>query len=171
MNVRLFVLDVDGVMTDGRLVYSAAGEVLKTFHAQDGLGLVLLKKLGIELAVISGRGSASLEKRLEELGIVHHRFRCNDKVMAVEDICNDLGIEMQEVAFMGDDLIDLMAMEAVGLALAPVNAVEQVRLVADYITKKEGGHGAVREACEYLALKMGHNLEAVARSVHGTPVQ
>lgn len=72
---------------------------------------------------------------------------------------------------MGDDLIDLMAMEAVGLALAPANAVEQVRLIADHITKKEGGNGAVREACEYLALRMGHDLEVVARGVHGTPVQ
>jgi len=171
MNVRLFILDVDGVMTDGRLTYTAAGEVLKTFHAQDGLGLVLLKKLGIELAVVSGRGSVPLEKRLDELDIVHRRFRCNDKVMAVEDICNDLGFTMQEVAFMGDDLIDLMAMEAVGLALAPANAVEQVRLIADHITKKEGGNGAVREACEYLALRMGHDLEVVARGVHGTPVQ
>ena len=171
MGVKLFALDVDGVLTDGTLFYTVNGEELKAFHAQDGLGLVLLQKLGVHLAVISGRKSAPLEKRLDDLGIRRRRLKCKDKVAALEDICDELGFGLVDVAFMGDDLIDLEAMEAVGLAVAPANAVEPVRVVADFVTKREGGHGAVREACEYLALRMGLNLEAAARGVKRTLVQ
>jgi 3-deoxy-D-manno-octulosonate 8-phosphate phosphatase (KDO 8-P phosphatase) len=163
MSVRLFVLDVDGVMTDGTILYTADGETIKPFHAQDGLGLALLMKLGVSVAVISGRTSKPLERRLDDLGIRHRRLKCKNKVVALEDICADLGLTLGDVAFMGDDLIDLEAMEASAYSIAPANAVEPVRVVADLVTKKEGGHGAVREACEHLALKMGHNLEAVAR--------
>lgn len=171
MGVRLLALDVDGVLTDGSLYYTANGEELKAFHAQDGLGLVLLQKLGVEIAVVSGRDSAPLNKRLDDLGIHHRRLKCSNKVAALEDICDELKITLADVAFMGDDLIDLAAMEAVGFSLAPANAVESARLIADHVTKKSGGQGAVREACELLALRMGHNLEAVARGVKRTLVQ
>jgi len=171
MSVRLFALDVDGVLTDGMLYYTSNGEELKAFHAHDGLGLVLLKKLGIEVAVISGRTSGPLNKRLDDLGIFHRRLGCKDKVVALEELCAELDITLADVVFMGDDLIDMAAMEAAAYSVAPANAAEPVRLVADHITKKSGGHGAVREACELLALRMGYNLEAVARGTKKALVQ
>lgn len=166
MSVKLLALDVDGVMTDGTLYYAASGEALKAFNAQDGLGLVLLMKLGVEIAVISGRDSVPLTKRLDDLGVQHRRLGCKDKVTGLKEICADLGITLKEAAFMGDDLIDLEVMEAASFSIAPANAVESVRLVADHITQKEGGRGAVREACELLALRMGHNLEGAARQAN-----
>lgn len=171
MSIRLFVLDVDGVMTDGTLLYTANGEEVKAFNAQDGLGLVLLKKLGVQIAVISGRAGAPLERRLDDLGIRQRRLKCKDKVLALEDICADLGLNLSEAAFMGDDLIDIEAMEACSYAIAPANAVEPVRIIADLVTQRTGGHGAVREACEHIAMKMGHNLEATARRQKKTLVQ
>ena len=169
--VRLFALDVDGVMTNGSLLYSESGERVKMFHAHDGLGLVLLKRMGMEIAVISGRDSAALSRRLDDLGVVHRRLKCRDKVAALDDICADIGIGLEEVAFMGDDLIDLTAMEAVGFALAPANAVAAVKAAADHVTKMSGGEGAVREACELLAKQMGGSLEKTARGVRKTLVQ
>jgi len=169
--IKLFALDVDGVMTDGTLLYSAKGEELKAFNAHDGLGLVLLKRLGMELAVISGRDGEALSQRLDDLGISHRRLRCSDKVAALQDICDDLKITMAEVAFMGDDLIDLRAMEAAGFSFAPANAVAAVKSAADLITEKSGGHGAVREACEILVEQMGASLEDAVRGVRRTLVQ
>ena len=169
--IRLFALDVDGVLTDGSLVYGAGGEELKIFNAHDGLGLVLLKRLGMEIAIISGRDGEPLARRLDDLGITQRRLKCRDKVSALVDICEDMGITLQDVAFMGDDLIDLTAMEAAGFALAPANAVAAVKAAADHITTKTGGHGAVREACELLAKQMGASLEDAARNVRRILVQ
>ncbi|PCI59475.1 MAG: 3-deoxy-D-manno-octulosonate 8-phosphate phosphatase [Kordiimonadales bacterium] len=159
MSVRLFALDVDGVLTDGTIFYGAGGEELKAFNAHDGLGLTLLQKLGVEIAVISGRSSAPLVRRLEDLGIRHQRLACKDKVAALEDICADIGLTLADTVFMGDDLIDLAAMEACSYAIAPANAVDAVRMAADMVCKKSGGQGAVREACENLALRMGYSLQ------------
>lgn len=169
--MRLLVLDVDGVLTDGTIFYTANGEDLKAFHAQDGLGMKLLQKLGVEVAVISGRTSAPLERRLDDLGITRRVLKCANKIEALKDMAADLGIEFRDICFMGDDLIDIEAMEACGYSVAPANAVENVRIIADFVTKKEGGHGAVREACEHLAFRMGHNLEAVARNTTKVLVQ
>ena len=112
MDIKLLALDVDGVLTDGTILYTSNGEDIKAFHAHDGLGLKLLNKLGVEIAVISGRQSAPLTKRLDDLGIYHRRLNCKDKVAALEDICDELGITLKGVAFMGDDLVDLAAMQA-----------------------------------------------------------
>ncbi|MBL4837983.1 MAG: HAD hydrolase family protein [Kordiimonadaceae bacterium] len=167
MGIKLLALDVDGVMTDGTILYTGAGEDIKAFHAHDGLGLKLLNKLGIELAVISGRTSAPLTKRLDDLGIYHRRLKCSDKITALNDICGDLGITLDEVAFMGDDLIDLAAMDACAYGLAPANAVAEVKAAADWVSERAGGHGAVRDACEHLAEKMGTRL---ADALAGTKV-
>ena len=171
MDVKLFVLDVDGVMTDGSIHYTAAGEEIKVFHAHDGLGLKLLNRLGVELAVISGRESAPLSRRLDDLGITRRRLKCADKVSALNEICGDLGIELENVAFMGDDLIDLAAMRACGYALAPINAIDAVKSDSDWISTKEGGHGAVREACEHLAEQSGRSLADAIDSVKKVLVQ
>ncbi|WP_417459209.1 KdsC family phosphatase [Kordiimonas sp.] len=162
MATRLFVLDVDGVLTDGRLYYTAHGEESKAFHAHDGLGLKLLHKLGVELAVISGRTSGPLERRLDDLGITHRRLRCADKVKALAELCSELDIPLTDVAFMGDDLIDMGAMAASGYAIAPANAVEDVKALAHFVTSRAGGMGAVREACEHLAGQLGSSLRAAA---------
>ncbi len=171
MALRLFALDVDGVLTDGSMLYDADGEALKVFHAHDGLGLVLLRRLGFEIAVISGRDSAALKARLDDLGIRHRRLKCSDKVAALADICEDIGCSSSEAVFMGDDLIDLDVMQAAGLSLAPANAVAAVKDAADHVTTASGGKGAVREACELLAEKMGGSLEDMARGVKRTLVQ
>ena len=161
MTVRLLALDVDGVLTDGTLHYTENGEEMKAFHAHDGLGLKLLQKLGVEVAVISGRKSAALEKRLDDLGITHRRLRCADKITALAELAAELALPLSEVAFMGDDLIDLHAMRAAGYALAPANAVEDVKAISDYVSPHGGGRGAVRDACEHIAHKLGTSLLAV----------
>jgi len=155
MTVKLLALDVDGVLTDGTLYYSADGEAMKAFNAQDGLGLKLLERLGIHVAIISGRDSAALNKRLDDLGIKLRRLRCGNKVVALQEICDGLGIDISEAAFMGDDLVDLKVMEACGHPLAPANAVPAIHMVADHVPHARGGEGAVREVCEYLADRMG----------------
>jgi len=160
MTIRLLALDVDGVLTDGTLYYTANGEEAKAFHAHDGLGLKLLHKLGVEIAVISGRKSAALERRLDDLGITHRRLRCADKVTALAELAAELALPLDEVAFMGDDLIDLGAMRASGYALAPANAVEDVKAISDYVSPHAGGYGAVRDVCEHLAHKLGSSLKA-----------
>lgn len=171
MSIKLLVLDVDGVMTDGSILYTAGGEEMKCFNAHDGLGMKLLGKLGVALAVISGRESAPLVRRLDDLGIHHRRLKCADKVSALADICDELEIEFNDVAFMGDDLIDLPAMRACGYALAPKNAVDEVKNAADWVSEKEGGDGAVREACDYLAKKMGASLSDAMGNVNKVLVQ
>ncbi|WP_417451256.1 KdsC family phosphatase [Kordiimonas sp.] len=167
MPVRLLALDVDGVLTDGTLYYTAHGEEMKAFHAHDGLGLKLLHKLGVEVAVISGRKSAALEKRLDDLGITHRRLRCADKVTALAELAAELALPLEDVAFMGDDLIDMGAMQASGYALAPGNAVEAVKAIADYVSPHSGGQGAVRDACEHLAGKLGSSLRAAMEGETG----
>ena len=159
--IRLLALDVDGVLTDGTLHYGADGEVLKVFHVEDGLGLKLLHRLGIEVAVISGRSSPALAARLDDLGIRRRRLGVSDKVAALRDICDDDGWTLDETAFMGDDLVDLAAMRAAGYAIAPANAVADVRLVADFVTRRSGGQGAVRDACAHLAERAGTTLAAL----------
>lgn len=158
MAIRLLVLDVDGVMTDGTIIYSDAGEHLKAFHAQDGMGIKFLIKGGVEVAVISGRNSGPLNTRLDDLGICHRRLKCGNKTKALMDICDEIGCTAEEAAFMGDDLIDLHVMQACGYSIAPSNAVSEIQEIADFITQKTGGHGAVREACEHVANKLGFRL-------------
>ncbi|WP_262689759.1 KdsC family phosphatase [Kordiimonas aestuarii] len=162
MAIRLLALDVDGVLTDGTLYYTAYGEEMKAFHAHDGLGMKLLHKLGVEIAVISGRKSAALEKRLDDLGITHRRLRCADKVTALAELASELELPLEDVAFMGDDLIDMGAMLASGYAIAPANAVDDVKAIADYVSPHGGGHGAVRDACEHLARQLDSSLKAAA---------
>jgi 3-deoxy-D-manno-octulosonate 8-phosphate phosphatase (KDO 8-P phosphatase) len=156
--ISLFVLDVDGVMTDGRIFYTENGEEIKAFDVQDGLGLKLLRKAGVKLAVISGRESKPLDRRLDDLGISERWLKCADKVAALKEICLSHQIDMSEVAFMGDDLIDLGAMKMAGYALAPDNAVTEVKAVANWTSRKSGGQGAVRDACDHIAGLMGLRL-------------
>ena len=149
--IKLLALDVDGVMTDGSILYGAEGEVLKGFHAQDGLGIKCLMKSGVQVVVISGRDSPPLSRRLDDLGILRRRLNCKDKVAALTDVCDELGITLADCAFMGDDWIDLAVMKVVALSMAPASAVAEVKAIAHWVAERSGGHGAVREACEFVA--------------------
>ena len=155
MDIKLLALDVDGVMTDGTIFYTQNGEEIKTFHAHDGLGIKYLQQTGVHVVVISGRGSKPLERRLKDIGVRRARLKCKDKVGALLDICDELGLGLKDCAFMGDDLIDLLVMEQVAYAMAPANAVDAVKEVADWVSERCGGEGAVRAACEHLAAKKG----------------
>jgi 3-deoxy-D-manno-octulosonate 8-phosphate phosphatase (KDO 8-P phosphatase) len=148
--IRLLVLDVDGVLTDGGLVYGPRGEDTKQFSVYDGLAMVAAARAGLAIAVISGRASAALTRRLAELGVgeVHQGVR--DKVAALDEVMGRLRVGRAEVAAMGDDLPDLAMMKRAGFALAPANAVPEVRRAAAWISRQPGGHGAVREAVEML---------------------
>ncbi|GHF18327.1 haloacid dehalogenase [Kordiimonas sediminis] len=151
MKIKMLALDVDGVMTDGSIYYTREGEEIKAFHAQDGMGIKYLRKSGVHVVVISGRNSPPLLRRLKDLGIRHYRLKCGNKVEALCDICDDLGIDLSETAFMGDDLIDLAVMQAAGYAISPENGCNEVKAIANFITPRCGGHGAVRDACEHVA--------------------
>ena len=148
--VRLLVLDVDGVLTDGRLWYGADGEVLKGFHVRDGYGIKALLAIGIEVAIISGRSSPAVTRRATELGIRHVVQGCDDKGRAFDALCAALRVEPAAVACIGDDTPDLPMLERAGLAVAVADAHPDVRARADRVTTLPGGHGAVREVCDWL---------------------
>lgn len=155
--VRLVAFDIDGVFTDGRFYLSDDGVESKAFNTQDGFGIRRLLEAGIEVAVISGRQSAAVERRMEELGVCHVILGKRDKVSAFESLIADLGIGAADCAYAGDDVPDLALMEHVGYAIAVANATPPVREACDYVTEARGGHGAVREICD---------LVLVARSEH-----
>lgn len=148
--IRLLVLDVDGVLTDGRLWYTAAGEELKGFHVRDGLGIKSLIAAGVAVAIISGRTSGAVERRAAELGIRHVVQGCDDKGRAFDALCAALAIEPTAVACVGDDTADLPMLARAGLPVAVADAHPDVRAVAKRVTQLPGGHGAVREICDWL---------------------
>jgi 3-deoxy-D-manno-octulosonate 8-phosphate phosphatase (KDO 8-P phosphatase) len=157
--VRLLVLDVDGVLTDGTLYYSANGEELKAFNIQDGLGIKMLQAAGLEVAIISGRGCAALEVRAQNLGIRHLYQAVEHKLAAFEELLRRLRLTPGQAACMGDDLPDLALLGHCGLAVTVAEAPDAVRARAHYVTRRPGGRGAVREACE-LILEAQDRLQA-----------
>ena len=148
--VRLLVLDVDGVLTDGRLYYGTRGEALKVFHARDGLGLKLLAAAGVTVAVISGRRSDMTARRCRELGVRHLLQGVDDKLAAFNQLRGRLGVSPSACACVGDDVPDVPLMREVGLSFAVADAHSQARSAAHVITQLPGGGGAVREICDYL---------------------
>jgi 3-deoxy-D-manno-octulosonate 8-phosphate phosphatase (KDO 8-P phosphatase) len=148
--IRLLVLDVDGVLTDGVLVYGPSGEETKRFHVRDGLAIQAARRAGLEVAVISGRASAAVTRRMAELGVVEVHQGVGDKEGALRGILSRLHLEATAAAVMGDDLPDLALMRLAGLALAPADAAPEVRRAAQWVSKAKGGRGAAREAVEML---------------------
>ena len=148
--LRLIAFDVDGVFTDGRFYLSDDGIETKAFHTQDGYGVRQLLSAGIEVAVISGRRSGAVEKRMAELGVAHVVLGCKDKVAAMDDLAAALGIAVSDCGYVGDDMPDLKLLEHVGFSAAVANAVPALQERCDYVTRKPGGFGAVREICELL---------------------
>jgi len=148
--VRLLVLDVDGVLTDGRLQFDARGAECKVFHVRDGYGIRRVLEAGIEVALLSGRKSTPVEKRAKELGIRHVMLGVPDKLPRLTQLAAQLGLEMQQIACVGDDVPDLACMQAAGLAVAVADAHGDLDAVADWHTHLGGGLGAVREVCDLL---------------------
>jgi 3-deoxy-D-manno-octulosonate 8-phosphate phosphatase (KDO 8-P phosphatase) len=148
--VRLLVLDVDGVLTDGRLYFGPAGEALKAFHVRDGLGIKLIERAGVRVAVVSGRESPAVTERCRELGIRHVVQACDDKMSAVARIAKELGITHAEIGCVVDDTSDLPLVAAVGLSFAVSDAHPAVLRAAHRVTRNAGGRGAVREVCDWL---------------------
>jgi len=149
--IELLVLDVDGVMTDGRLVYDADGREAKVFHVRDGYGIKALQAAGVRVAVISGRASQAVSVRMAELGIEHAVLGRDDKLVALEELIAQLGIpSLRQVAYVGDDLPDLPAVKAVGLGITVADGRAELRAAARAVTQLGGGQGAVREVCDML---------------------
>ena len=158
--IKLILLDVDGVLTDGRLYYGNNGEELKAFDIQDGLGIKLLQKGDIEVGIITGRRSKLLTRRTEELGIELVVQGREDKLTALNEILEGRAIDLEEIAFVGDDLPDLAVIRRVGLGITPANGNHIVASQALWQTKKGGGQGAVREVAELILNAQG-KLEAL----------
>lgn len=149
--VKLLLMDCDGVLTDGRLYFSAAGEAMKVFHVRDGQGIVSWHKVGFKSGIITGRdGEGILRARAEELGIDYLSVRSENKVRDLERILIEAGVAEDETAFVGDDIGDLPVMARVGLPVAVADAVPEVLAAAVYVTKADGGRGAVREVTDLL---------------------
>ena len=162
-DLRIAFFDVDGVLTDGGLYFTEAGETIKRFNTLDGHGLKLLQKAGITPAVITGRDSAALRVRLKALGIEHAIFGTEDKYPAAQHLLNTLGLDWTQAAGMGDDWPDLPVMRHCAMACAPCNAHIEVRAAAHYVTSARGGDGAVREFCDLLLVASGRYAALLAQ--------
>jgi 3-deoxy-D-manno-octulosonate 8-phosphate phosphatase (KDO 8-P phosphatase) len=154
-DVRVAFFDVDGVLTDGSLYFTEAGETLKRFHTLDGHGITLLQQAGITPAVVTGRDAPALRLRLKALGVAHARFGTEDKRPAAEAILAELGLGWTQAAAMGDDWPDLPVMRRAAFACAPAQAHIEARAVAHYTTAAPGGSGAAREFCDLLLAASG----------------
>ena len=149
-DIRLLVLDVDGVLTDGSLYFGSDGEAYKRFHVHDGAGIKVVQQAGIQVAIVSARQSAAISARAAELDIAHLAQNEADKGAALERLLEQLDLDPTSVAAVGDDLGDLPMLNAAGLAIAVANARPEVKDAADLVTRAAGGQGAVREICDLL---------------------
>ncbi len=148
--IKLFAFDVDGVLTNGEIIYTDKGEEIKIFNAKDGQGINLMVKNGFTTAIITARESYIVTKRAQDLGIAEVYQGCKKKTQAIQDLTKKYDLDLSEIAYVGDDLPDLCVLEQVGLAFCPYDAVEEVKQVCHFISTKEGGKGAVREITDLL---------------------
>ncbi|MGH8499939.1 MAG: 3-deoxy-manno-octulosonate-8-phosphatase KdsC [Methylococcales bacterium] len=156
--IRLVIFDVDGVLTDGKLIFDESGREYKTFNAKDGHGIKMLRESGVETAVISGRKSTSVSLRMAGLGVKHVFQGHDDKRVAFDQLCETLSVSPEQVAHVGDDLPDLPLFARVGLSIAVADAHFAVRQRADWCTSLPGGCGAAREVCD-LVMQAQQTLE------------
>lgn len=161
--IKCLICDVDGVLTDGLIFLDNQGNELKAFNIQDGLGLKLLMAAGIHVAVITTARNAVIDHRMHQLGITHYYKGQVDKRAAFDKLRKELGLQLDQFAYIGDDLPDLAIIQQVGLGIAPANAVGQVKEFATWVTEQSGGRGAVREVCELLLNALGMQEEALSR--------
>jgi len=153
--IKLLILDVDGVMTDGRIVFDSNGVETKFFNVKDGHGIKMLQRSGIEVGIISGRESQVVANRAVELGIVHVFQKSLDKLVPYRQMLETTGLTDEQVAFVGDDVIDLPILRRVGFAAAVADAVAEVFPHVHFVTKNRGGWGAVREVCDLILKTQG----------------
>ncbi len=154
--IKLFAMDVDGILSDGKIIYNSYDVETKAFFVQDGVGIKALQSFGIEIAIITGRTSPMVERRARELGITHLIQGRDDKFTALQALADTLGLSLQECAYMGDDLPDLKAVREAGLGISVPNGCRETQAVADIVTGKTGGNGAVREVCDLILRAQGH---------------
>jgi 3-deoxy-D-manno-octulosonate 8-phosphate phosphatase (KDO 8-P phosphatase) len=155
------MMDVDGVLTDGRIIFASDGAELKCFDVKDGHGIVLAHRVGLKTVLITGRRSEVVERRAEELGIKRVYQKVWDKLAKYEEVRAELGLGDEEIAFIGDDVVDVPLLRKVGFAITVADGHEAAKAAAHYVTHRAGGRGAVREAIEFILRAQGRWAEAV----------
>ncbi len=160
-DIKLLLLDVDGVLTDASLIYSHNGTESKEFNSQDGLGLRMLQDSGIDVGIITARQSEVVQRRGQDLKIRYCYQGAVDKLSAYKEICDSSGLKPFQIAYMGDDWLDMVLLKRVGLAVAPANAVREVQDMVHYVTEQSGGKGAVREICTLILEATGKYQETL----------
>jgi len=153
--IQAVALDIDGVLTDGRIGYASGTDEIKFFDVRDGLGIKLLQRTGIKVGVLSGRSSQANRTRIAELELDFAIEGSRDKATALCELASQLGIETTEILFVGDDLVDLPAMNLAGVSVAVGDAVDEVKQTVDLVTERRGGRGAIRETAEWLLREQG----------------
>lgn len=161
--VKLLLLDVDGVLTDGRIIYDSRGGDMKFFDVHDGLGVYLLKKAGIPTILITAKGSRAIRPRARDMRVEEVFENISPKTQALEKILKKYKVEAAEICFVGDDLVDLCLMKKVGFPVAVFNAAPEIKQAASYITLREGGRGAVREVTELILKSQDKWQEAIGQ--------
>lgn len=162
-DIRLLLLDVDGVLTDGRIIYDNNGVESKAFNVRDGHGLKMVQRAGVRVGIITGRESQVVTRRAQELGIEFVYQGAKDKMVPYDEILRLTGLKDEQVAYVGDDIVDLQVLRRVGCAFTVADACEDVKPYADYVTSAAGGCGAVREICDMLLRESGRWDEITAR--------
>lgn len=159
--IKAVVMDVDGVLTDGSLTFDEDGKEYKTFNAKDGQGIVLLNKSGFVTAIITARQNGTVRHRFNNLGMTRLFEGCKNKIAALRELMSEYGLDIDEIAYMGDDLPDICVLKQVGLPCAPNDAVSEVLEHALFVSSKNGGRGAVREMCDFILKATGKYEQAV----------
>ena len=166
--IRLLALDVDGVLTDGRLYFQDDGIEIKAFHTHDGHGIKLLQRAGLVVALITGRDSPMVARRAAALGVKHVFQGAERKLTVLRELSTQLGLELEQVAYCGDDMPDIAAIRRAGVGISVPGAPSYIRQQADWVTEAVGGHGAVREICDTLLHAQGHWDAVLDTYLHGT---
>jgi 3-deoxy-D-manno-octulosonate 8-phosphate phosphatase (KDO 8-P phosphatase) len=148
--VKLLLLDVDGILTDGTIIYTHEGNEIKAFHTRDGLGIRLLQEAGVEVGLITARESEAVTRRAQDLDMKHVFQKTRNKLAVYEQLTKELGLQASEVGYMGDDWLDLPLLTRVGFSATVADAVPEVKKIVHYTTKRKGGRGAVREICDLI---------------------
>ncbi len=161
--VKLLLLDVDGVLTDGTITYTHEGTEIKSFHTRDGFGIRLLQEAGVAVGLITARTSEAVRRRAEDLKLAHVYQGCRNKIEAYRELLAKLALAEREIAYMGDDWLDLPLIRRVGFSVTVADGVHEVRQVADYVTTRPGGRGAVREICDLIIAAKGLQRELLGR--------
>lgn len=160
--IKLLLLDVDGVLTDGRIIYASSGHDMKFFDVHDGMGVYLLKKAGVPAILVTAKGSRAIKPRARDMRVDAVYADISPKCSVLEKICKKYNVTTDEICFAGDDLVDLSIMKKVGFAVAVFNACPEIKRIAHYITLREGGRGAVRELAELILKAQGKWQDAVS---------